>query len=74
MAVIFSGCRSTVPQPSKSLTTDKQTAKYQMQNNAPLRVSHAQSIYFNDLNQDGALDILVSGNNRANGFHVEWGD
>jgi len=70
----FTGCRSTVPQPSKALATDKQTTKYQMQNNAPLRVSQAQSIHFADLDRDGRLDLLVSGNDRSDGFHVEWGD
>ncbi|MDQ6988900.1 MAG: FG-GAP-like repeat-containing protein [Mariprofundaceae bacterium] len=53
---------------------DKPLPQYSMHNIAPQRTSESQAIHFVDLNQDGFLDILVGGNDKVDGFHIEWGD
>ncbi len=71
---LLASCRSTVPQPSKTLNIGTQNNKYQWSNNAPLRASDTQSVHFTDLNHDGQIDLLLGIKNKTDGFHVEWGD
>jgi len=75
LCVGLSSCRSTVPQPSMSLNSaGSPLPKYEMHNIAPQRASESKSVHFVDLNQDGFLDLLIGGNDKVDGFHVEWGD
>ncbi len=75
VCVLLAACRSAVPTPSMSLNhVDKPLPKYQMHNIAPQRAAESQAVHFVDLNLDGYLDILVGGNDRVDGFHIEWGD
>lgn len=68
-------CRSAVPDPSMSLMDiNAPIPKYKMHNIGPQRASESQSMHFVDLNQDGHLDLLIGGNGRVDGFHIEWGD
>ncbi|OIP98606.1 MAG: hypothetical protein AUK35_10215 [Zetaproteobacteria bacterium CG2_30_46_52] len=75
LSTALSSCRTAVPEPSMSLDGyNKPLPKYKMHNVGPQRSSESQSMHFVDLNQDGHLDVLVGGNDRVDGFHVEWGD
>ncbi|MDQ7005069.1 MAG: FG-GAP-like repeat-containing protein [Ghiorsea sp.] len=74
IGILLISCRSTVPEPSKSLQNYSQSNKYQWVNNAPLRASNTQSVHWTDLNQDGHLDLLLGSNSNKDGFHIEWGD
>ncbi len=75
-SVLLASCRSTVPQPTRSLSSseEKATYTYKMHNNAPLRSSESHALYFVDLNLDGNMDLLVGGSDNVEGFHTEMGD
>ncbi len=74
LSTFLSSCRTAVPTPSIINQQNNEKNIYKMNNNAPQRASNANTAYFVDFNQDGNLDILVGGNDKVSGFHIEWGD
>ncbi len=74
-AIVLVGCHTTVPNPTVSLDAmGKPLPRYNLQNIGPQRSITARSVYFSDMNADGAIDLLIGTERSVDGFHIEWGN
>ncbi len=77
MASVFglAACHTTVPEPTMPVkNAQKAFPEYLMHNIGPQRVQNSFTARFDDLNQDGHVDLLVGLRKPDAGFRVEWGD